>query len=104
MTCAVNDWLVSGEFCSFVVLHYGRWWNPAVEEQATDRAHRIGQLRTLNVHTLVTGGTIEDHIAQMHENKRGVAEIVSGDTQAALARMSDDDLHAVLDLGQGALA
>lgn len=86
------------------VMHYDRWWNPAVEEQATDRAHRIGQSRTLNVYTLVTGGTIEDHIAQMHENKRGVAEIVSGDTQAALARMSDDDLHAVLDLGQGALA
>ncbi|EIV94537.1 DEAD/DEAH box helicase [Frankia sp. QA3] len=86
------------------VMHYDRWWNPAVEEQATDRAHRIGQLRTLNVHTLVTGGTIEDHIAQMHENKRGVAEIVSGDTQAALARLSDDDLHAVLALDPGAFA
>ncbi|MGC4864936.1 DEAD/DEAH box helicase [Micromonospora sp. DT53] len=86
------------------VMHYDRWWNPAVEEQATDRAHRIGQLRRLNVHTLVTGGTIEDYIAQMHENKRGVAEIVSGDTHAALARLSDDDLHAVLDLDQGAFA
>jgi SNF2 family DNA or RNA helicase len=81
------------------VMHYDRWWNPAVEEQATDRAHRIGQQRTLNVYTLVTGGTIEDHIAQMHDTKRGFAEIVSGDTEAALARLSDDELHAVLDLG-----
>ncbi|ABW09966.1 Non-specific serine/threonine protein kinase [Parafrankia sp. EAN1pec] len=86
------------------VMHYDRWWNPAVEEQATDRAHRIGQSRTLNVYTLVTGGTIEDHIAQMHENKRGVAEIVSGDTQAALAKLSDDDLHAVLALDEGTFA
>nr|AHA81988.1 Arm19 [uncultured bacterium] len=84
------------------VMHYDRWWNPAVEEQATDRAHRIGQQRTLNVYTLVTGGTIEDHIAQMHETKRGMAEIVSGDTEAALARLSDDELHAVLDLDSGA--
>ncbi|SCG58596.1 DEAD/DEAH box helicase [Micromonospora halophytica] len=84
------------------VMHYDRWWNPAVEEQATDRAHRLGQQRTLNVYTLVTGGTIEDHIAQMHDSKRGLAEIVSGDTEAALAKLSDDELHAVLDLDLGA--
>ncbi|WFE63004.1 DEAD/DEAH box helicase [Micromonospora sp. WMMD714] len=84
------------------VMHYDRWWNPAVEEQATDRAHRIGQQRTLNVYTLVTGGTIEDHIAQMHDSKRGLAEIVSGDTEAALAKLSDDELHEVLDLDLGA--
>jgi SNF2 family DNA or RNA helicase len=85
------------------VMHYDRWWNPAVEEQATDRAHRIGQQRTLNVHTLVTGGTIEDHIAQMHDTKRGVADVISGDTEAALANLSDEELHAVLDLDQSAL-
>ncbi|OPC81024.1 serine/threonine protein kinase [Embleya scabrispora] len=85
------------------VMHYDRWWNPAVEEQATDRAHRIGQDRTLNVHTLVTGGTIEDHIAQMHDTKRGLADIVSGNTEAALADLSDEQLHAVLDLDLGAL-
>lgn len=86
------------------VMHYDRWWNPAVEEQATDRAHRIGQRRSVTVHTLVTGGTLEDHIAGMHENKRGFAEIVSGDTKAALARLSDEELHAVIDLDPGALA
>nr|CAJ42330.1 SNF2 related domain [Streptomyces steffisburgensis] len=85
------------------VMHYDRWWNPAVEEQATDRAHRIGQQRTLNVHALVTGGTIEDHIAQMHETKRGFADVVSGNTEAALAELSDEELHAVLDLDLGAL-
>jgi SNF2 family DNA or RNA helicase len=85
------------------VMHYDRWWNPAVEEQATDRAHRIGQRRALNVHTLVTGGTIEDHIAQMHDTKREFADLLSGGTEAALADLSDQDLHAVLDLDAGAL-
>lgn len=79
------------------VVHYDRWWNPAVEDQATDRAHRIGQQRTLNVHTLVTGGTIEDHIARMHETKREFADVVTGDA-TALADMSDDELHALLHL------
>lgn len=83
------------------VMHYDRWWNPAVEEQATDRAHRIGQLRTLNVHTLVTGGTIEDHIAQMHETKKEFADIVVGDTEASLSNLSNEELHAVLDLDTG---
>ncbi|SDC54466.1 DEAD/DEAH box helicase [Rhodococcus tukisamuensis] len=80
------------------VLHYDRWWNPAVEAQATDRAHRIGQRRTVNVYTLVTGGTIEDHIAAMHESKRALAESVTGTTEAALADLPDTELRALLDL------
>ncbi|MCO1581182.1 DEAD/DEAH box helicase [Crossiella sp. SN42] len=80
------------------VLHYDRWWNPAVEEQATDRAHRIGQHRVLTVHTLVTGGTVEEHIARMHETKRALADLVSGDSETALANLPDEDLHRVLDL------
>ncbi|MFC4606093.1 DEAD/DEAH box helicase [Rhodococcus kronopolitis] len=80
------------------VLHYDRWWNPAVEAQATDRAHRIGQQQTVNVHTLVTGGTIEDHIAAMHESKRALAESVTGNTEAALADLPDTELRALLDL------
>ncbi|MCM6771869.1 DEAD/DEAH box helicase [Nocardia sp. CDC159] len=87
------------------VMHYDRWWNPAVEEQATDRAHRIGQQRTLNVYTLISGGTIEDRIAQMHDTKRGFADIVvGGNTEAALAKMSDDELHAIVDLDLGAIS
>ncbi|GAB3364683.1 helicase-related protein [Modestobacter lapidis] len=83
------------------VMHYDRWWNSAVEEQATDRAHRIGQQRTLSVYTLVTGVIIEDHIAQMHDTKRQVARIVAGETGPALAALSDDELHTVLDLDLG---
>ncbi|ASO20433.1 ATP-dependent helicase HepA [Actinoalloteichus hoggarensis] len=81
------------------VVHYDRWWNPAVEEQATDRAHRIGRDRALTVHTLVTGGTVEDHIARLHESKRVLAEAVAGG-EAALAELSDEDLHAVLALDE----
>jgi len=84
------------------VMHFDRWWNPAVEDQATDRAHRIGQRRSLTVYTLVSGGTIEEHIERLHAGKRGLAEVVSGDSAAALATLSDDELHAVLDLDVGA--
>ncbi|MFF3669716.1 DEAD/DEAH box helicase [Microtetraspora malaysiensis] len=80
------------------VVHYDRWWNPAVEDQATDRAHRIGQRRALNVHTLVTAGTIEDHIARLQERKRALSDIVAGDTEAALATLPDEQLHAILAL------
>ncbi|WP_336250172.1 DEAD/DEAH box helicase [Stomatohabitans albus] len=58
------------------VIHYDRWWNPAVEDQATDRAHRIGQLRTVEVHKLVTNGTLEERIADMLERKRALADAV----------------------------
>jgi SNF2 family DNA or RNA helicase len=72
-------------------VHFDRWWNPPVEEQATARAHRIGQERTLNVHTLVTGGTVEDHIARMHRIKDGVADAVIGeDRELGLAALSDE--------------
>lgn len=80
------------------VFHYDRWWNPAVEEQATARAHRIGQRRTLNVYTLIAGGTVEDHIDRMHHEKQGIAEIITGDPLAALTKLPDSQLREVLDL------
>ncbi len=83
------------------VLHYDRWWNPAVEDQASDRAHRIGQTRTLTVHTLITEGTVEDAIDQMHASKRNLAGVALGTTSSldtALVRLSDDRLKALLDL------
>ncbi|NKW46138.1 ATP-dependent helicase [Rhodococcus hoagii] len=80
------------------VLHYDRWWNPAVEAQATDRAHRIGQHRAVNVYTLVTAGTIEDHIATMHATKRALAETVSGNVEAALAELPDTELRELFEL------
>ncbi|WP_084611626.1 DEAD/DEAH box helicase [Tomitella biformata] len=87
------------------VVHFDRWWNPAVEDQATDRAHRIGQHLQVNVHTLVTGGTIEDHIAAMHESKRAVADSITVDPgstgpESALAAMSDAQLRELLELDQ----
>lgn len=80
------------------VVHFDRWWNPAVEEQATARAHRIGQHRTLEVHTLITEGTIEDHIDRMHKEKQGVANIVTGDPVAALATLPDEELRSIFTL------
>ncbi len=56
------------------VLHYDRWWNPAVEDQATDRAYRIGQTRAVNVYKLVAGGTLEERIADLLERKRALAD------------------------------
>ncbi|MGH7746821.1 MAG: DEAD/DEAH box helicase, partial [Candidatus Dormibacteria bacterium] len=60
------------------VVHYDRWWNPAVEDQATDRAHRIGQDRPVQVHRLVAEGTVEDRIAALLRSKRALAEMVVG--------------------------
>ncbi len=80
------------------VMHYDRWWNPAVEEQATARAHRIGQQQTLNVHTLIAGGTLEEHIDRMHTEKQGIADIITGDPLAALTKLPDRQLRELLDL------
>ena len=56
------------------VIHLDPWWNPAVEDQATDRAHRIGQKRPVTVYRLVTQGTIEEKILRLHRSKRDLAE------------------------------
>ncbi|MBB5153625.1 DEAD/DEAH box helicase [Saccharopolyspora phatthalungensis] len=81
------------------VLHYDRWWNPAVEDQASDRAHRIGQTRRVLVHTLLTDGTVEEHITRMHEQKRDLASLVTGRSEAAaLADLPDRDLRELLEL------
>lgn len=85
------------------VVHFDRWWNPAVEEQATARAHRIGQRRTLTVHTLITGGTLEEHIDRMHREKKGLADIVTGDSPEGLATLPDVQLRELLDLDLGEL-
>ena len=80
------------------VLHYDRWWNPAVEDQATDRAHRIGQTATVNVHKLVTGGTLEERIATMLGDKRALADAVVGTGETWLAELGDDELRALVRL------
>ncbi|MBX2814076.1 MAG: DEAD/DEAH box helicase [Myxococcales bacterium] len=75
------------------VLHFDRWWNPAVEKQATDRAFRIGQHRNVLVHRFVCPGTLEEKIAAMLERKRVVAEqVLAFDGERALTELSDAEL------------
>jgi superfamily II DNA or RNA helicase len=80
------------------VIHLDRWWNPAVEDQATDRAYRIGQKRSVLVHKLVSTGTIEERIDAMIANKRALAERVVGDGEGWLTELSTDELRAVIAL------
>jgi hypothetical protein len=85
------------------VVHFDRWWNPAVENQATDRAFRIGQKRNVLVHKFVCRGTIEERIDAMIAEKREVAEqILDGDGTPKLSEMPDDELlkFVALDLGR----
>ncbi|MFF9815653.1 SNF2-related protein [Streptomyces sp. NPDC014006] len=84
------------------VVHVDRWWNPAVEAQATDRAHRIGQTRPVQVHRLIAEGTIEDRIAQMLDRKRELAEAVLGAGEsAALTELTDAELAELVELRGG---
>jgi superfamily II DNA or RNA helicase len=84
------------------VVHYDRWWNPAVEDQATDRAHRIGQDRPVQVHRLIAEGTLEDHIAALIERKRSLAEAVVGGGESWIGRLTNDELADLVRLGSGA--
>jgi superfamily II DNA or RNA helicase len=86
------------------VLHFDRWWNPAVEDQATDRAHRIGQTRTVTVHTLVTAGTIEDRIADLLDRKRRLADAVVEAGETWLTELDDAQLRELVELSTADLA
>jgi superfamily II DNA or RNA helicase len=80
------------------VLHYDRWWNPAVEDQATDRAYRIGQDRPVQVHRLIAEGTLEDRIAALLETKRELAEAVIGSGEGWISELSDAELADLVSL------
>ncbi|MEV5169998.1 DEAD/DEAH box helicase [Streptomyces flaveolus] len=80
------------------VIHFDRWWNPAVEEQATDRAYRIGQTQPVQVHRLVTEGTVEDRIAEMLASKRALADAILGSGEAALTELTDRELSDLVSL------
>ncbi len=80
------------------VVHYDRWWNPAVEDQATDRAYRIGQDRPVQVHRLVAEGTLEDRIAALLASKRDLAEAVVGAGEAWITELSDAELAELVSL------
>jgi superfamily II DNA or RNA helicase len=80
------------------VVHYDRWWNPAVEDQASDRAYRIGQDRPVQVHRLVTEGTVEDRIATLLATKRALADRVVGAGESWISDLSNDELVELVGL------
>jgi SNF2 family DNA or RNA helicase len=85
------------------VFHFDRWWNPAVENQATDRAFRIGQTRRVQVHKFVCVGTLEEKIDAMIEHKKEVAGMVVGSGEAWLTKLSNTELKALFELRREAL-
>jgi SNF2 family DNA or RNA helicase len=78
------------------VFHYDRWWNPAVENQATDRAFRIGQKKNVEIHKFITLGTLEEKIDEMIESKKAVADAVVGTGEGWLTELSDRELRDIL--------
>jgi hypothetical protein len=80
------------------VFHFDRWWNPAVENQATDRAFRIGQHRTVNVHKMISEGTLEERIDQMIEQKTELAQQIIGSGESWLTELSTGQLRDLLTL------
>jgi superfamily II DNA or RNA helicase len=81
------------------VIHFDRWWNPAVENQATDRAFRIGQQRNVLVHKFVTSGTIEEKIDSLIREKQDMADsLLKGGAEKALTEMSDDEILNMVSL------
>jgi len=85
------------------VIHYDRWWNPAIEDQATDRAYRIGQRRDVQVHKLVTLATLEERIDQRMNEKRQLAESVVGSGERWITELDDAALRLLVTLGEDAL-
>ena len=86
------------------VLHIDRWWNPAVEEQATDRAFRIGQTRDVQVRKFICVGTLEERIDQLIEDKKALAETVISAGESWLADLSVAELRDVISLSDGAVS
>ena len=81
------------------VIHFDRWWNPAVENQATDRAYRIGQKHPVMVHKFICRGTIEEKIDTLIASKKSLSQdILEGGGEAALTEMSNDELLGMLTL------
>ena len=85
------------------VIHFDRWWNPAVENQATDRAYRIGQRRTVQVRKFVCGGTLEERIDAMIDEKRALAERIVGTGEGWITELSTAQLRDVVALSSDAV-
>jgi SNF2 family DNA or RNA helicase len=85
------------------VFHYDRWWNPAVEDQATDRAYRIGQTRAVQVHKLLCAGTVEEKIDRLLEQKRDLASKVVGGGEQWITELGVSELEDLFALSEGAV-
>jgi SNF2 family DNA or RNA helicase len=85
------------------VFHYDRWWNPAVEDQATDRVYRIGQKKNVQIHKFLCAGTLEERIDDMLEHKKGVADSIVGTDEGWLTELSTDDLKNLFQLQKDAI-
>ena len=79
------------------VIHYDPWWNPAVETQATDRAHRIGQLQPVFVYKLIVAGSVEERIVEMQHRKADIASAILAGTDLAATKLTQADLAALFD-------
>ncbi|MGO1712436.1 MAG: DEAD/DEAH box helicase, partial [Senegalia sp. (in: firmicutes)] len=77
------------------VIHFDPWWNPAVENQATDRAHRIGQKNTVHVMNLITKGTIEEKIFELQEKKKGIVDSVIKPGEKMVSKMTEEELRDI---------
>ena len=85
------------------VFHFDRWWNPAVENQATDRAFRIGQTRTVQVHKFLCAGTLEDQIDALIEQKQELAQMIVGIGEQWLTELSTTQLRDLVTLRRDAV-
>jgi SNF2 family DNA or RNA helicase len=85
------------------VFHFDRWWNPAVEDQATDRAFRIGQTRNVFVHKFLTLGTLEERIDQMIEDKKRMAGAIVGSDESWLAQLDNDAFKQLIALNRATI-
>ena len=80
------------------VIHYDLWWNPAVENQATDRAYRIGQSENVMVYRFICKGTFEEKINEMIHKKEELAQLIVGDGETFITEMDNNELKEMLSL------
>lgn len=81
------------------VIHYDLWWNPAVEDQATDRTYRIGQDKNVMVHRFITLGTFEEKIDEMIRNKKDLANVAVFEGEKIITELSDEEIYKIFSLG-----
>lgn len=85
------------------VFHFDRWWNPAVEDQATDRAFRLGQVKNVFVHKFITIGTLEERIDRLIEEKKQVASLIVGSDESWLSRLDNETFRELIQLNEAAV-